>query len=291
MSTEGSAPGKFILSGEYAVVFGWPGIAIPAPLTLRATFNEDRTCGGIDVVWEDSERSAQWDAYLLDILHAVAQCKGMIFQGKLVIENKIPLRKGMGSSTALVVAVSRCFLGKECKKEALSIEQRMNPQGSGIDFAVIWEERPLLFRREREPQPIELPKNLLKDALLIDTGTPNETTGELVEWIRENQEDCADALATIGACTQMLLDGTDLPTVLKEHHRAQVTLGVVPYEVQELAAEIEAAGGAAKVLGAGARTGGGGMVLATGDNPGKIEDIATAHSLSWIRIPPNSPVL
>ncbi|MFH0769931.1 MAG: hypothetical protein V1926_00985 [Candidatus Peregrinibacteria bacterium] len=34
------APGKIILSGEYAVVFGYPGIALPAPLTLQATFDK-----------------------------------------------------------------------------------------------------------------------------------------------------------------------------------------------------------------------------------------------------------
>ena len=36
-----TAPGKIILTGEYAVVFGYPGIAVPSPLSMTVTLEED----------------------------------------------------------------------------------------------------------------------------------------------------------------------------------------------------------------------------------------------------------
>ncbi|MDD5469880.1 MAG: hypothetical protein PHO92_03755, partial [Candidatus Peribacteraceae bacterium] len=60
----------------------------------------------------------------------------------------------------------------------------------------------------------------------------------------------------------------------KEHHRAQVAIGVVPKAVQTMFAEIEKVGGAAKVIGAGGKTGGGGMVLAVHKNLDLITSIA-----------------
>ena len=53
----------------------------------------------------------------------------------------------MGSSTAIVVALARCFLGENCKEEALAIEDIINKGHSGLDFAVIWEERPIRYSR------------------------------------------------------------------------------------------------------------------------------------------------
>ena len=65
----------------------------------------------------------------------------------------------MGSSTAIVVALARCFLGKDCKDEALAIEDVINQGHSGIDFAAIWEERPIVIQRNRY-EFIDLPKGL-----------------------------------------------------------------------------------------------------------------------------------
>ncbi|MFA7682085.1 MAG: hypothetical protein WCX61_03585 [Candidatus Peribacteraceae bacterium] len=266
MIQHGSAPGKIILTGEYAVVFGWPGIAVPAPLTITAIFEEDRTQDGIRIVWDEIKGDERWTAYLQDILNAIQQYKGRLLQGTLTIDNQIPLGKGMGSSTALVIAVSRCLLGKDCEREARAIEDRMNPGHSGIDFAVIWKSCPLLFKKGEDPQPIDLPEDLLSNAVLIDTGKPNESTSELVTWIKERENEVSDALMIIGQCTERLRSAAEvheslLQEIIRDHHRAQVSLGVVPPAIQQLIADIEAKGGAAKVLGAGARTGGGGIVL------------------------------
>ena len=277
------AHGKIILTGEYAVVFGHHGIAVPAPLAMQATFEENPKSAALALKWLGISGGKLWEEYARKIILHVEQ-NHTFFRGTLTIRNQLPLKKGMGSSTALVIALTRVLLGKQKRAEALAIEDVMNPGQSGIDFAVIWEEKPLYFRKGQEPQIITLPADLLRGALLVDTGTPHEATPELVAWVKERAEDprVKQALINIGKCTERLRKGEDIRSVFRDHHRSQVALGVVPKPVQTLIAEIERLGGAAKVLGAGGRTplrsfgasegqaGGGGTVLALHKNPDLI---------------------
>lgn len=251
-----SACGKIILSGEYAVVFGKRGIAMPSKESLTVTWEEDASFPETKVIWDGVKK--EWIDYARQILEHLKPYTGDL-RGTLSIQSTLPLGKGMGSSTSLVIAISRCLLGPECEKAARDVEDQINPGHSGIDFAVIWANAPLLFSQGTEPVMIDLPKDILKDAELIDTGQPSETTKELVAWIKQNPN--IHAIDIIDNCTERLMKGESLHTVMRDHHRAQVALGVVPDAAQKVIAEIEAKGGSAKVIGAGGRTGGGGMVM------------------------------
>ncbi|OIO54683.1 hypothetical protein AUJ46_02570 [Candidatus Peregrinibacteria bacterium CG1_02_54_53] len=266
------AHGKIILTGEYAVVFGQPGIAVPAPIAMQVTFEGNPSSRALTLKWLGIGGGEEWEDYAQKIILHLEQDQAASFRGKLIIRNQLPLKKGMGSSTALIIALTRCLLGEGKRAEALKVEDAMNPGHSGIDFAVIWEEKPILFRKGSEPQHIALPKDILRGALLADTGTPHESTPELVAWVKERSDDprVKQALIAIGKCTERLRKGEDIRTVFRDHHRAQVALGVVPKPVQTLITEIMRLGGAAKVLGAGGRTGGGGTVLALHKNPNLI---------------------
>lgn len=259
-STSASAPGKIILSGEYAVVFGKRGIAVPSEESVTVTWTDDASISGVSITW-DGDVNSQWISYAENILEYLKPHTKPL-QGTLHVRCDIPLGKGMGSSTALVIAVCRCLLGPECEEIARFVEDQINPGHSGIDFAVIWNNAPILFSRGTKPEKITLPKNILQGARLIDTGSPNETTKELVAWMKTRGQEIEPAIAIIAGCTERLLQGESLKTVMRDHHRAQVALGVVPENAQKIIAEIEAQGGSAKVIGAGGRTGGGGMVLA-----------------------------
>ncbi len=259
-----SACGKIILSGEYAVVFGKKGIAIASESKMIISLNESRKNDGLTVVWNQKIMDPVWTLYAQKVATAIIE-RTQPLSGTLMIENNLPLGKGMGSSTSLIVAMCRCILGTDCEATALAIENELNPGNSGIDFAVIWEERPILFFKGQDPEVIELPEYLLAGSSLIDTGKPNETTPELVSWVRQRYESedssVVKAVETIGLCTERILSGEPLRNVMRDHHRAQVVLGVVPESTQKIIADIEINGGAAKVIGAGGRTGGGGMVL------------------------------
>ena len=285
MKTSSTAPGKIILTGEYAVVFGYPGIAIPSPMKMDVEFREDRNYAGIKVKWEGIKGDEQWNSYLKRILNQTQKFKGAILQGHLTINNSIPLCKGLGSSTALIIAVCRGLLCEDCRSEALLIENKLSPNNSGIDFNVIWEGIPILYKKDEGFKPVDLPNDIFKNTVLIDTGSPNETTAELVAWIgqrREKEPEVNSALEIIGKCTDELLQGDGMPSIIRKNYRAQFTLGIVPGKVQKLIADIENSGGAAKVLGAGGRTGDGGMVLAIHKNPDIFQVILDKHQLKSI---------
>ncbi|MBI5457128.1 hypothetical protein HY971_00155 [Candidatus Kaiserbacteria bacterium] len=267
MSRTSFAPGKIILSGEYGALFGRAGIAVPSRFGVRATFDEDSALGRIEILWESNE---QWLPYVERIVAAFEE-RNSAFSGRLTINSDVPIGKGMGSSTALTVAVALSLIG-DSREMTLHIENTLSPGNSGFDFAVIWQGTPILYRKG-EVQLIELPAKLLRDAVLIDTGVPGEPTNELVAWMRGREPDIWEHLDTIGTCTERLMRGEPFDIVMRDHHKAQVALGVVPPEAQQLIAAIESAGGAGKVIGAGSRAGGAGMVLALGDEK-TIGDIA-----------------
>lgn len=264
-SNTASAPGKIILSGEYAVVFGYPGVAIPCSLRVEASFQAEKRLTGIHTVWEETH-DPRWDKHIQRIINHVGM-KKKLPSGILTIKNQMPRGKGLGFSTALNIAVAACLFGRKEKARIEDVEHMMSPTGSGIDFAVIWNEMPLLFSRDEGIYKITLPKGQLKNAFLIDTGKPNEPTEEMIAWVasqKDQSEEVEEALKTIGHCAERIVDNKKLSSIFREHHRAQIVLGVVPTPVQHLIASIESKGGAAKVIGAGARSGGGGMVLAIG---------------------------
>lgn len=268
MTRIATAHGKIILSGEYAVVFGCRGIAFPSmDYSISVTFDESPQSTGLMLrsVAVSSEHP-QWESYVRRIVHLCEAKSGERFLGTISIGGNLPIGKGMGSSTALTIATCRCLLGMDVEESFCKhVEDIVNPGNSGLDFAVIWSNKPVIFKKGETIAQSSLKNSLLDGTTLIDTGTPNEITSDLVKWVREKQESgdaqTLSALETIGQCTERILSGEDIKTVIRAHHRAQIALGVVPESAQKLIAEIEKKGGAAKVLGAGARMGAGGMVL------------------------------
>ncbi len=251
-------PGKIILSGEYAVLFGFPGIAIPSSLGLTITFEETDQLT-LRIKLKDEMEHPLWREYAEKILSEI-QKKKAVPNGLMRISSTLPLGKGMGSSSALVIGMAKAS-GMTEKAQVKAIEDVMTPGNSGIDFEVIWSGKPVFFEG-KDMKNIELNLDFLDDAILIDTGTPDQTTAELVSWVKERREELDEPLHEIMHCSQDLLAGKNPSEIFPRHHRAQVQLGVVPNQVQKLIAGIEKIGGAAKVIGAGSRTGGGGMVLA-----------------------------
>ncbi len=280
MTRSAFAPGKIILSGEYAVVFGYPGLAIPSSIGLKAEYQEDVLSTGLSV--DLPKLDDRWKIYISHIVAECAMHKKDAIRGRLTLEGKLPLGKGMGSSTAAVIAITKTLLGDDSLEVARKIEDTVNPGNSGLDFAVIWNNQPLRFMKGEKPQAVEYTHELLENALLIDTGMPGETTAELVNWIKERKDEVEDSLKKIGECTDRLLSGESPLAVFPDHHRAQVALGVVPQNVQDLIVQIEKKGGAAKVIGAGGRTGGGGMVLAVGTDKATIENFDATLPLFFL---------
>jgi mevalonate kinase len=256
------AYGKIILSGNTANRFGKRALAAPVDLHITAIWDKsDSIQQGLRISWAGEGEHDIWSSTVRKIIKLIEAQTGPL-SGKLTIRNTLPLGRGMGSSTAIVIALSRCFMGQECKDAALAIEDVINRGHSGLDFAVIWEGRPVVIEGNKY-ELTELPKGL-QQGYLFDTGIPDAPTPLIVQSLKERltrEQDLMKSVATIGDCTERLLAGEDPLTVFPDHYRAQVNLGVLPPRVRSLIERIERSGGAAKAARFGGIGGGAGMVF------------------------------
>jgi mevalonate kinase len=259
----GHACGKIILSGNTANRFGKRALAVPVDMHITAIWDKsESTHEGLRLVWPGQKEDGVWLITARKITKLIEAQIGPL-AGNLTIRNTLPLGKGMGSSTAIVVTLARCFFGENCKVEALAIEDIINAGHSGLDFAAIWEERPIVIQGNKY-EFTELPKGLHR-GLLVDTGLPAAPTSIIIRELKERlprEKVLMDSVEIIGNCTERLLAGEDPLTVFPDHYKAQLILGVVPPRVQTLIERIQRSGGAAKAARFGRTTGGVGMLFA-----------------------------
>jgi mevalonate kinase len=198
----------------------------------------------------------------------------------LRVESALPVGSGFGSSAATatgVVAAYLVFRGA-CRGEALprnerirtivqEAERRQHGLPSGIDGATVlhggllWAHRPAAGALEIERVPLRSP--LLTHLRVYDSGTPAETTGAVVAAVRQRRDQAPERherllhrieTATRGCREELEREAGDparFRELIREAEACLEELGVVPPEVAALVRRIEAAGGAAKISGAG----------------------------------------
>jgi len=195
--TIASAPGKIILFGEHAVVYGRPALAVPVTqIQARVTVCADQL-GGIRVEAPD----ISLDAVLSDLPtnHPLAAVIKSVFTTLGItqplsltvhIESTIPIASGLGSGAAVSVAIIRAlsmFLGCSLADEQVSalafeVEKLYHGTPSGIDNTVITYARPVYFAKH---QPIETLHVAAPFIIVIgDTGIASPTK-QVVDDVRK----------------------------------------------------------------------------------------------------------
>ena len=131
----GRAPGKVILLGEHAVVYGEPALAAAL----------DRF---VSVQVEPGSSLEVPDAFV-----AIAREAGFAGGFRVAIESGIPLGSGLGSSAALGVALARAFKpgcsADEAARLAMHLERSVHGKPSGVDPAVCAHGGVILFEKGR----------------------------------------------------------------------------------------------------------------------------------------------
>lgn len=220
---------------------------------------------------------------------------------RLRVDSDIPVGSGFGSSAATAVAIlgavfAICGLSiseslSDLERLALEVERRQHGSPSGVDSAAVLHGG--ILRAQRLPdgtlerRPIPGAARWLASFRLFHTGTPPEATGLVVAAVRRLYD--ADPagitllLDRIAAATteleaalvtpppSSLPSSSNLLRPLRACQAALEELGVVPEPVRRLVRQVEAAGGAAKVSGAGSLAGpGGGSLLVYHPDPEAI---------------------
>lgn len=243
-----SAPGKAILLGEHAVVYGQPAIALPL-VDLRLHL----------------ELSRPGDPRLSPLAARAWELVGGSGEppGARVVASALPPGGGLGSSAALCVALLRA-LEPGLEQQAVlrlahELEALFHGTPSGLDTTVVALERPVWFRRGLPPQPLAAGRTMR--FLLLDSGQRSSTAEVVAEVGRRREARRAQVeglLAALGRLAEMggraLQAGRvqELGRLMTESHRLLARLGVSSPSLDALVEQALQSGAlGAKLSGAG----------------------------------------
>lgn len=198
----GEAPGKVLLIGEHAVVYGHPAIAIPLrSVHARAEVEFART-PGIELDAPDvkehvrpGDTASRRLAPLLKLARSVERLFGEQNQGlRIVVRSEIPVGRGMGSGAAVSVAIVRAVCNaldrrlntEQISELALVAEKEYHRTPSGVDTAVVARDEPIYFVKDKAPRAIAVGPSVFH-FLVADTGV-SSSTAEVVDAVRAARE-------------------------------------------------------------------------------------------------------
>lgn len=184
-----SAPGKVILSGEHAVVYGKPALVCAIDKRLSLTFTPSKKTEYQDSIFPILEKS------VIDFLKTKKETANKV-EYTYSVASSIPIGRGLGSSAAYCACISagllELFTGKEWGREevnmcAYKMEKYFHKNSSGVDTStsimggLVYYRKEFEFLKTISSLAIKIPKKFIDSLLLIDTGKPIETTGEMVQ--------------------------------------------------------------------------------------------------------------
>ncbi|MCP4596953.1 mevalonate kinase [Neptuniibacter sp.] len=298
------APGKLILSGEHSVVYGAPAIAVAVEQSVTAAFTPHDTNSltihsyGLGIFkLKTSELQSLVElldqrfqrfisdqisiSELLDspgdlLFYTLAQ-SGFKSSGQIDIKSDIPTGSGMGSSAAVIAALSK--LAESSARESSAsfnsdldnlftrvryCERLQHGRGSAIDAAAVTYGGVI---KVVGGHVSSLPINLDQNWYTWSSGTPDSTTGETVAAVRQKHasSDIWDKFKVVTETFEKALKDKKPSRILEQircNSQLLEQIGVVPKPVEKVIREIERLGGAAKICGAGSIQGeSGGQVL------------------------------
>lgn len=291
-----TAPGKIILFGEHAVVYGRPAIAVPvSQVKARAIIMADPkgAPGSVRVVAPNIGLDAELgelshdDPLAAAIQSVLTTLKlGAIPACNIRITSNIPIAAGMGSGAAVTISIIRAlssFLGHTLPDEQVSkltfeVEKLHHGTPSGIDNSVITYQKPVYFVRDYPIQTLEVPEPFT--IIIGDTGIHSPTADTVrdvkLAW-QANQaryEGLFDQIEQIVQQAQRAIRNGDfkkLGSLMDKNHECLQMVDVSSLELDDLVSTAKSAGALGAKLSGGGR-GGNMIALATPESAKRIQN-------------------
>lgn len=277
------APAKLILSGEHAVVYGQPALAMTvnkyACTSIKShpsndlIFNfvnlDERQTVSLNKLFafkKEIERKKtlkhSYELLQYAFSYFVERLTIAVEHGlEIIINSSIPVGCGMGSSAATIISMLHAVAGYFKRQLDLDqyvalgkeVENLQHGLSSGLDLFLsshggyyFWEKG-----KATKKSMLNLP------VILVNSGKPITPTGECVSQVKVifNSSSIADDFAEVTTSMDLAIKDNNLYAVqqcVRENHQLLKHIGVVPEKVAEFIYEVEARGAAAKISGAGA---------------------------------------
>lgn len=293
----GFAPGKVILLGEHAVVYGQPALAATIDRGVRvavSTLGADALPGpvlrgsglGIDTLVRPGADGEGPDSLRRALDCVIRLCGERVRTLSFVVEGTLPAGAGMGSSAALSVALLRgvrryfdeAVDDADIIREAFELERVFHGNPSGVDHSVIATGGVIFFERGEpsSPSPALTPLRLSRRLrLAIGFAGSHAGTAHAVTALRDRARRHPAAYAHLWAGIGQLV--REARVRLEEGHLGAVgelmdlnqgylnALGVSTPAIERLCAIARDRGAlGAKLSGAG---GGGAVIALVDDDP------------------------
>ncbi len=279
-----SAPGKIILMGEHAVVFGRPAIALAIDLRLRCSVRPS-TATMLNGQPMDERAGPYIDTVLRE------HWKG----GPLAVDvaSDLPSGSGLGSSAAVTVALLGAIAAsggrivpEDIARRAFDVESMVQGRASPIDTSISSHGRGIFVSSQKGDNLLWEISRDTRRWFIHDCEVPKMTivvgftgnkapTGPLVAKVRRYAEHSGFAREIIDEIGTLTLDGLErmrqgdveaLGRLLTRNHNLLTILGVSTPELQKLVDAAMPYSYGAKLTGAG----GGGSMIALTDEPEKV---------------------
>ena len=232
------APGKIMLTGEYAVLKGAESLAFPVCYgqQMMVTPRADEL-----IVWEafDKEKNWFWAKYSAPTLHLIdtddsekarflthaLQAASSIAVNRfldkgwtITTRTNFPVDWGLGTSSTFLVNLAKWV---DCDPFTLA---SMVTKGSGYDIACSLSQGPILFHRKGEKpvyRQVDYQKSFLQNLYLVYSGKKKATAGEVDSFTVEDANN-KPIIHRISQITRQLLESDilhDFIHLINEHEQ------------------------------------------------------------------------
>ena len=294
-----SAPGKFVIMGEHAVVYGKPALTLAIDMRFCLRMNPGKTfrVNGKPATSATMSPHMKW----------ISECHGNT-PVSVFIDARVPTGAGLGSSAALSAAYSaavRAMHGLPTDPESIAREAyeaeylaqgRGSPMdtsaacnGGGIALNVPCSKKDFLWHIERGNNSWDISRFDVPEMTFVIGNTGIKApTGPLVEKVRKYRDESEFASGIVDEIGTLTLDGmecikhndwAELGTLMSYNHRLLGILGVSCPELDSLVEAAMPTSYGAKLTG----SGGGGCMVALTDKPKETaEAIKNAGGIPYI---------